>query len=66
MKRLLAGFQTRFVGMASTQQQDELPVAMIVKRFKEYLLDNQRDQLLEVLTHPDDTKHFGIYIRYYF
>ena len=52
--------------MASTQQQDELPVAVIVKRFKEYLLENQRDQLLFVLTQPDDTKHYGIYIRYVF
>ena len=48
------------------QYQEDLPVATIVRRFKEYLLEKERDQLLQVITHPDNTKHFGIYIRYNF
>ena len=42
----------------------ELDIPVIVKRFKEYVLSECREQLMTVMAHPDSTKHFGIYVRY--
>lgn len=41
----------------------ELDIPVIVKRFKQYVLSECREQLMTTMAHPDSTKHFGIYVR---
>lgn len=49
--------------MASPTRQGQMDIPIIVKRFKSLVLSECRDQLMVIMAHSDETKHFGVYVR---
>lgn len=41
---------------------NQMDIPVIVKRFKTYVLSECRDQLMVIMAHGDETKHFGVHI----
>ena len=52
--------------MSAPPVQCQMDIPVIVKRFKSYVLSECRDQLMVIMAHSDETKHFGVHIRFSF
>ena len=50
--------------MSVPQLHNQMDIPVIVKRFKTYVLSECRDQLMVIMAHGDETKHFGVHISY--
>ena len=50
--------------MTAPPPQGQMDIPVIVRRFKSYVLSECRDQLMVIMAHSDETKHFGVYVRY--
>jgi hypothetical protein len=61
-----SAFFTRGFEMAAPPPQGQMDIPVIVKRFKSYVLSECRDQLMVIMAHSDETKHFGVYVRFAF
>lgn len=51
------------LSMNSPTRQGQMDIPVIVKRFKAYVLSECRDQLMVIMAHGNETKHFGVYVR---
>ena len=60
---LLRGFFKPSSSMNSPTRQGQMDVPIIVKRFKSFVLSECRDQLMVIMAHGNETKHFGVYVR---
>ena len=61
-KRIARDLET----MSAPPAQGQMDIPVIVKRFKSYVLSECRDQLMVIMAHSDETKHFGVHIRFLF
>ena len=59
-----SAFFTLGFEMAVPPPQGQMDIPVIVKRFKSYVLSECRDQLMVIMAHSDETKHFGVYVRF--